>query len=148
MLENNPGVFVLVVDRLGEPRKGASEFVVGDDPASIKRIEERDIRGLLQEQSAPRFFQLIAKALQLFAEPVPSRADDATQEWDIAGGDREGDSPAATRRVIGSHEECTLLVVRPSVGVTAPAGGRFVVVTQSTTNCCGTLDSWGKATCP
>src|SRR5215218_5535992 len=39
----------------------------------------------------------------------------------------EGIEPCATRRVLISHEERGLLVVRPSVGVPPPAGGRFTL---------------------
>jgi hypothetical protein len=40
----------------------------------------------------------------------------------VISGEFEGDGSVATRRVLFSHEELRLLVVRPSVGVTAPPG--------------------------
>ena len=70
--------------------------------------------------------ELVGVFPQLVANSRLSASEGAAQEAGLIGRDAEGDGGAATRRVLISHEESTLLVVRPSVGVTAPAGGRFM----------------------
>jgi hypothetical protein len=57
---------------------------------------------------------------------VPDHLQNRPQDRNLARTDFEGDGSTVPRRVLISHEEPALLVVRPSVGVTAPAEGRFV----------------------
>jgi regulator of extracellular matrix RemA (YlzA/DUF370 family) len=61
----------------------------------------------------------------------------ARQEADLIDGELEGDGSAATRRVVVSHEEHSLLVVRRPACVLRTAGRRFFF---SGGSLAGTLD--------
>jgi hypothetical protein len=66
--------------------------------------------------------ELVGEFLQLVTDAIAGLLEDAAKEADVLYGEIEGYGSAATRRVLISHEECTLLVVRLPVGVSAPPG--------------------------
>lgn len=124
MLVDDPAVLVGLIDDLGEIPNQIADISVGDDHQLVQGRYEARIGGLLAFQALR--VELVGEFLQLVFDAGSGLLEGAAQETGLIGGDAEGDSRAATRRVLISHEESTLLVVRPSVGVTAPAGGRFV----------------------
>lgn len=124
MLGDDAAEFVAGVD---DPRQvGENEACVGvrNDDQLVHRREQTPIDGVFAMQAL--WVLLVREFLQLVPYAVSRLLKGASQEVDVIGRDVEGDGNAVPRRVLVSHEELCLLVVRPSAGVTAPAGGRFV----------------------
>ena len=63
-----------------------------------------------------------AWGLQVASDPLQAVGEGASQDRYVLRGKVEERHAPAAHRVLISHEELCLLVVRPSVGVTAPPG--------------------------
>ena len=124
MLGNDPLVLVALVDDFGQVPDHLAYIVVGDDHQLVQCREQPAVDGVFAMQALR--VELTWEFLQLVTDAVAGLLEDAAKEADVIDGEIEGYGGAATRRVLISHEECTLLVVRLPVGVSAPPGGAYV----------------------
>ena len=121
VLSDDPLILVARVDDLRDAAQQGAYLVVGDDHQLVQGREEPPVGGL---RAVPAVWGVcLLSVRQVGFEAFAGVAERLAQEADVTGGELEGYGSAATRRVWISHEECTLLVVSPPVGVCAPPGG-------------------------
>jgi hypothetical protein len=123
VLANDPLVLVALVDDLGQVPDHISYLVVWDDHQLVQRRKQPPVGGVFAMQALR--VKLIGEFLQLVVNAIAGLLEDAAKKADVIDGEIEGYGNAATRRVIASHEESTLLVVRLPVGVSAPPGAAY-----------------------
>jgi hypothetical protein len=123
VLGNDSPVLVALVDDFGQVPDHLAYIVVGDDHQLVKRREQPPVSGVFAMQALG--VELVGEFLQLVTDAVAGLLEDAAKEANVIDGEIKGYGSAATRRVLISHEELALLVVRLPVGVCAPPGAAY-----------------------
>jgi hypothetical protein len=123
MLGNDSLVLVALIDDLGQVPHHLAYIVVGDDHQLVQCREQPSVGGVFAMQSLG--VKLAWEFLQLVADAVAGLLEDAAKKADVLDGEIKGYGGAAPRRVLISHEELALLVVRLPVGVSAPPGAAY-----------------------
>jgi hypothetical protein len=116
-------VFLFSVVCLGQLADEAASLSVRNDRARVEADNDSPIRlgvGMpAASTGVPRM------RLQVLLASEHAARDRAAEIGPLRMGQLEGNCAVAALRVLGSHEEVmSFLVVRPSTGVAAPAGGR------------------------
>ncbi len=124
MLGDDALVLVRTVVYLREVPEHITYVAVENDGAGIERSEQLFVDDLFAVQTT-RLFELLGILGQLFPNPVARDLEEIAQKLAVLGGDLKGYGIAHPRRVLISHKEHSLLVVRPPVGVSAPPGAAF-----------------------
>lgn len=123
VLAHDSLVLVALVDDPRQVPDHISRIVVGDDHQLVQRRKQPPVGGVFAMQALR--IELAGKFLQLVTDAIAGLLEDAAKKANVIDGEIEGYGNAATRRVIASHEESTLLVVRLPVGVSAPPGAAY-----------------------
>jgi hypothetical protein len=110
VLGDNPVVLVAPVDDVSQVADQTAHVAVGDDHQLVQCREEPAVCGVLAAQVVG-VFEIVGIIPQLIPGASLGTLERVPQEADVIGGELEDDGSAATRRVLISQEECTLLVV-------------------------------------
>src|SRR5665811_573669 len=130
---NNLVVVLLSVVGGGGGLNRSARRLVGKDDLPGRQADQQSLVGLRLLTGTFRVLQPLRRP-QLLSQPVEPTCQPGTQDLDMLGGEVEGRQLPAVHRVLRSHEEVTLLVVRPSVGVSAPPGAVFLWAQRITIN--------------